>query len=276
MNFEQFGCADGTKVKSSVGSGDEQRLPGVEKSLLAFLVREFTNVFQTDVDYERIHSAVVEMDRLVEVEQRRGEIVAVNQLYGAVGAGQIVGAVVGEYAIVDGVLRQFSMQFAGIAVLVQTAEVVDAVGNVAGLLDFGDGGTSADAVHSSCGKEEYIAFLQRVLGQCLSDAAVLNHAAIAFRVKQTIEAGIEVSVLLGMEDIPHLGLSERVVALAGQLVVRVHLYGEGQIGLNKFNKERKHVAVAFVAAAAYKLLMLFAEEVGHSLSLFGTFKNYRQ
>ena len=57
-------------------------------------VGELAIVFQSDVDDERVHGAVVEVEGLVEVEKRGGEVVAVDQLDGAVGAGEIVGAVV--------------------------------------------------------------------------------------------------------------------------------------------------------------------------------------
>lgn len=61
--------------------------------------------------------------------------------------------VIGQYGVVDGALRQFGVQLAGVAVGILAVEIVDAVGDVRGLLYLGDKRPGSDAVNAS-GRQE--------------------------------------------------------------------------------------------------------------------------
>ena len=75
----------------------------------------------------------------------------------------VVGAAIfGINVIVDGILRLFDVEFAGIAVGVTTTIVIDAIGDVAGLLYFGNEIASTDGVKASCGQEIDIALMRFV------------------------------------------------------------------------------------------------------------------
>ena len=73
------------------------------------------------------------------------EVGAVDELAG--GFRRVIRcAVLGPHLIVDGILREVDVQFARIAVYILASEVIDAVGDVAGLLNFGKEVACSDGV----------------------------------------------------------------------------------------------------------------------------------
>ena len=78
------------------------------------------------------------------------EVGTVDELRG--GTGRIVtGTIFGPYLIVDGILGLVDVELARIAVGILTAEVIDAIGDVGGLLDFGEEVTSSDGMQTPSG-----------------------------------------------------------------------------------------------------------------------------
>ena len=66
-------------------------------------------------------------------------------------------AVLGPHLVVDGVLGLFDMQLTGIAVGIFAAEVIDAVGDVAGLLNLGEEVAGTNGVQTACRQEVEVA-----------------------------------------------------------------------------------------------------------------------
>lgn len=73
--------------------------------------------------------------------------------------------VIGQYGVVDGVLRQFGVQFAGVAVGILAVEIVYAVGDVRGLLYLGDKRPGPDAVDASGRQEKEVAGVDFIFGE---------------------------------------------------------------------------------------------------------------
>ena len=84
-------------------------------------------------------------------------------------------AVVRQYVIVDTLGCLFGVQFAVVAVLVLTLEVVDAVGDIGGLLYLCYETSCSDGVDTTCGNEEYVALADLVTGQGVGDGVVIHH-----------------------------------------------------------------------------------------------------
>ena len=76
------------------------------------------------------------------------EIGAVDELRRRLG-GVVAAAVLRPYAVVDGVLSLLHVEFAWISVCVFSSEVIDTVGDVARLLDFGEEIAGSDGVEPS-------------------------------------------------------------------------------------------------------------------------------
>ena len=84
------------------------------------------------------------------------EVRTVDELRG--GLGRVVRrAVLGPHLVVDGVLGLFDMQLTGIAVGILAAEVIDAVGDVAGLLNLGEEVAGTNGVQAACRQEVEVA-----------------------------------------------------------------------------------------------------------------------
>lgn len=75
--------------------------------------------------------------------------------------------------------------------------------------------------------------------------------------------------LVGTHDIPHLGLALGVMALLGQLVVRMDLNGEIFLSVNEFDQKRKLVAGIGVDLLADERTLVFLHEFsdGHAFEL---------
>ena len=73
------------------------------------------------------------------------------------------------------------MKLTWLAVETQTAVVIDAVGDVRGLLNFCDEATCADGMNTTGRKEEYITGLYFEIGEDIRDSVVLYSLYIFFR-----------------------------------------------------------------------------------------------
>ena len=80
--------------------------------------------------------------------------------------------VIGQYGVVDGALRQFGVQLAGVAVGILAVEIVDAVGDVRGLLYLGDKRPGSDAVNASGRQEKEVAGVYFIFGEQVGDGVV--------------------------------------------------------------------------------------------------------
>ena len=100
------------------------------------------------------------------------EIRAVDELAG--GLRTVVGGTVfGPHPVVDGCLGLFNMQLARIAVSVFAAEVIDAIGDVAGLLNLSKEVACANSVQTTCGQEEKVALVcTRGQSPCAQDSCI--------------------------------------------------------------------------------------------------------
>ena len=91
---------------------------------------------------------------------------------------RVVGTVVGEYAVVDGILCQLGMQLAQVPVVVAAVKVIDTVGNVARLLNLGEERPGTDAVYPSGRDVEDISGMQVVETEHLFDGAFPDAAFV--------------------------------------------------------------------------------------------------
>ena len=182
-----------------------------------------------------------------------------------------MGPVVGQHGVVDGALRQFGVQFAGVAVGIAAVEIVDAVGDVRGLLDFGDERPCADRMHASRGQEEYVARCDLVVGQNVRDRIVSDAGLVLGRGHLSREARTQVCVLIRRHHVPHFGLALGFVAFPGQFIVRVHLDREVLPGVDELDQQRKLLAEAFVVGFAEQCGAVAGDQLRERRSGLGTF-----
>ena len=108
----------------------------MDGNLIAVIVLDSRAAFHADINYKRIQLFKITNHLRVHIDQVGREVFAISQVHGCVRMRFIVRAVVGIERVINRVFRQFSVQFARVAVFILSVVVVNAVGDVAGLLDF--------------------------------------------------------------------------------------------------------------------------------------------
>ena len=137
------------------------------------------------------------------------------------------------------------MQLARLAVQSRTVVVVDAVGDVGGLLDLGKVATAADGVDAAGGQEEDVAGRDGMLRQHIGDAVLLHQADVVVWRNLLLEAGDQFRAGLGADHVPHFRLAVAAVALRGQLVVRMDLDAEVALRIDELDQQRELPGIEF-------------------------------
>ena len=144
-----------------------------------------------DEDDEGVELAIVDGHRLVEVVDGGAEVGTVHKQLAFVLLGGIVLAVVAEYGVVNALAGLLGMQLSQVAVLVGSAVVVDAVGDVAGLLYLCQIASGTDGVDASGRNEETVTLLDAVLCQGIADGVVVDHRLVLLRRYLHLQAVVE-------------------------------------------------------------------------------------
>ena len=129
--------------------GNEDALACLQSDGVALIVGDGAFALESDEDDEAVKLRIVESHRLVEVVNGCIEVRALHEAHTLILHRCVVCTVVALYVIVDALGSLLCVKLAVIAVLVLTLEVVDAVCNVAGLLNFGEETAGADGVDAS-------------------------------------------------------------------------------------------------------------------------------
>ena len=172
------------------------------------------------------------------------EVGGVDDLDGTVVGVDVLGAVVFLYMEVEGLGGEFGVQFAGFAVHAGAVVVEDAVGDVAGLLDFGEEDATTDGMDTTGREVEHIACLDLMVGQHLGDGTVFYAFLVFIGGYGLLEAGIEVGAGVGLDDVPHLGLAHLAMDSLGHLVVGMDLDAEVATGIDELDQQGQ-LAVVF-------------------------------
>ena len=159
-------------------SRDENALALYERGLLAAIHLQRANALHGDEDHETVELGIVDEHGLVDVIDRGGEMLAADQFHALVLGRLVVGAVVGQHVVVDTFGSLGGVELAIVAVFVLALEVVNAVSDVAGLLDLGQEAARADAVDAARGEEEDVAVLDRIFSQVSSSTICLYSAGV--------------------------------------------------------------------------------------------------
>ena len=167
------------------------------------------------------------------------------------------------------------MHLARFAVQAQAAVVVDAVGDVGGLLNLRDEAAAADGVDAACGQEEDVSGVYLIAGQHIGDGAVGHLGGILLGRYLLREAGEQVGAGLGIHHVPHLRLAlGAVVPFGGQLVIRVYLDAQVGEGVDELNQQRELVSGVFIDVFSHQIGLVLFYQLGDGLSLQGAVGHY--
>ena len=242
---------------------------------MPFVVGDDCAAFYADYYEERIQSLEVKVIFFVKVIEGCGEIVAVHENILLVLVLLVAGLVVRIYLVVDGILCKFSVELARLAVEAEASEVVDSVGDVGCLLDFGDERAGADAVDAACRQEEHVSRLEAEVFKDIGDCVVVDSLHIFFRGDGLLESGHQVCARVCLHHIPHLSLAlGAVVASGGKFVIRMYLDGKILLCVYEFDEERELLPGLLIVGLADELVLEFLYQVGDGPSGIFAVGNY--
>ena len=239
------GAGDGENIVVGKDSRDEGGVAGGQHSFLAGATHLDTAVaLEAHGDDEAIVFDEVAVHGTVDLHHTDIEVGGIDDLDGTVVGVDVFGAVVFLYMVVEGLGGEFGVELAGLAVHAGAVVVVDAVGDVAGLLDLSEEDTATDGMDTTGREVEDITGLDLMVGEHLGDSTVFYAFLVLIGGYGLLEAGIEVGAWVGLDDVPHLRLAHLAMDALGHLVVRVHLDAEVTLGIDELD-EQGQLAVVF-------------------------------
>ena len=174
-------------------------------------------------DDEAVVFAKVAMEGSEDLHHPDIEIGGVDDLNSPVGCIVVFCAIVGFYVEVEGLSGEVCMELAGLAIHARAVVVKDAIGDIGGLLDFGQQNAATNSMDSACGEVEDITSLDLMVGEDFCDTAVLYPLLVFVGSDILFEAGIEVGTFIGPDNVPHLGLAHLAVLALRHVVVGMDL-----------------------------------------------------
>ena len=172
----------------------------------------------------------------------------------------IGGAIVGFDMVVEGLGSQLGMEFTGLAIHARTVIVVDAIGDIAGLLDLRQEDACTDGMNTTGREVEDIAGGNLMTCQHLGDGMVLYAFLIFFGGHLATETGIEIATGLSIEDVPHLALAHLTMDSLCHLVVGMHLDAEVFLGIDELNQKGQLTMILVVDRLSQNLYGMLADD----------------
>ena len=172
----------------------------------------------------------------------------------------IGGAIVGFDMVVEGLGSQLGMEFTGLTIHARTVVVVDAIGDIAGLLDLRQEDASTDCMNTTGREVEDIAGGNFMTCQYLGDGMVLYAFLIFLWCHLATETRIEIATGLSIEDVPHLALAHLSMDSLCHLVVGMYLDAEVFLGIDELHQKGQLTVVLGVDRLAQNGLGVFGHD----------------
>ena len=176
-------------------------------------------------------------------------------------------AIVWQYGVVNALGSFLGVELAIVAILVLTLEVVDAIGNIAGLLNLDNETACSDGVDSAGRDKEAVTFLHVILSQGIGDGIILHHLLVLLRSNLNLQAVVELGIRLAWQRIPHLGLAAFLTLLLGNFIIRMHLDREVAVGIDKLDEQWKLIAETLVVLFSEEASLPFCNNLVEALAL---------
>ncbi len=248
-------------AQTACGGRQKNGFAGTKHEARAVSLGDDAGSAKSDENDEGVEGGVIEVDRLVEVVDRGGEIRTLYELHALVLRRCVVGLVVGEHVVVDALGSKLGVQFAWTAEVVVAVEVVDAIGDIAGLLDFCKEATGANGMDAACGQEEAVALVDGIAGNSIDDGFLADHPLVFVGGDVLFQSAKQRGLGLRGHEIPHLGFSALASLTMCYLVGGMHLNGQVVACIDELDEQRELVAKALVVGLAHQSLLLLCNEV---------------
>ena len=187
------------------------------------------------------------------------EIRGIDDLRSAVGEFRIVRAIIPLHMEVERLGCQCRMQFTGLAIQARPVVVKDPIRHIRRLLHLCQQDAATDGMYPPRRQIEHIASLDLMVGQYLRNSAVGNTLIVLSHLNLPFETRIEMSALIGLDDIPHLRLAHLPMFTHRHLVVGMHLDTQVLLGIDEFHQQGQLTMVCLINLFAQDGLRLFVD-----------------
>ena len=268
------GAFQGDDFVVGYGGGDEGGVAlGEGDFVLGLADADLAAAFEAHNDDEGIVAEEVAMDDLGALHDLDVEVGGGDDGGGAAGGvailgdgGLVVGAVLVVDLEVDGLGGKVGMELTGAAIEARSVVVVDAIGDIAGLLNLGQTDAATDGMDTTGREVEDITRVHLMACEGLDDGAIGYPLLVLLGGDVLLETGIEVGSGLGIEDVPHLGLAELVMLALGHLIVGVDLNGEVLTGIDDLGEDGELAVVLAGDLLAEDLLWHLLDDIGEAIA----------
>ena len=227
---------EGVDVIVGNGSRDERGVAFAEEDLVTGATHtDLTVTSDAHRNDETVVLQQVTMERSGQLHDTDFEIGGVYDMDGLVLGFFILCEIVILDMVVKGLGCQVGMELAGLAIQARAIIVIDAIGDIGGLLDLGQHDATTDGVDTSGREIQHIARFHLMVGQDLSDSAFIDSAVILVGSYLLLKAGIKVTALVGLDDVPHLGFAYLAMFTHGHLIIGVDLNTEVLLRINELH-----------------------------------------
>ena len=262
---------EGLENLRAVGEGNDVVIGNDSRDEGAMAVREEQRVasgfdaqlavaMKAHADDEAVVFEEVAVEGTGNLSDTNGEERGVNDEVGLVQTIAIGGAIVGFDMVVEGLGSQLGMEFTGLAIHARTVVVVDAIGDIAGLLDLRQEDASTDGMNTTGREVEDIARGNLMTRQHLGDGMVLYAFLIFFGGHLPTETRIEIATGLSIEDVPHLALAHLSMDSLCHLVVGMHLDAEVFLGIDELHQKGQLTMILVVDRLSQNGLGVFGHD----------------
>ena len=185
-----------------------------------------------------------------------------------------MGTIVIQHLIVNGLGSHLGVQLTGTAVDAGAVVVKDTISDITALLHLRQQYAAADGMHSPERDIEYIARLHLMASQHIADSTVHHSETILQGGNLLLESHQHAGAGLGIDYIPHLRLTLLAMVAHGHLIVRVHLYAEVLMRINKLDQQGQLPPVLLHHGTTQHLLAHFIGKIVEFTACVGTIADY--
>ena len=162
---------------------------------------------------------------------------------------------------IDSFEGKLSMQFAQVAITISTQIVIDAIGDIAGLLNLSNHHACSDSMNTTCRDIEAVSWIDTNLVKVVLDASVCHFLGIISNLCSLAESCNELTATISIHDVPHLVFTHLTMTALAELIIWMHLDAQVLASIDELDEQREIIAEALVILLSHEVGSIFLEDL---------------
>ena len=130
-------------------------------------------------------------------------------------------------------------------------------------------------MYPTCRHIKHIARFNGASLQNIRKRTIIHSFLIFFRSNLLCKTGNQLGTLVSSNNIPHFIFTKTVMTFLSQLVTRVYLNRQVQLGINKLYQQRKLISETCIVGFSYQVFLIFSDHIRQRQSFVCTIGHYR-